>query len=142
LSLEYVVRPYQARNAQGAILIPAATAGGRQRATLTWGRSSPRPPAQSITFKVNCCNETQDETARKTETVRIYQPDNPENYIDVARATQVKLHKTEANGCDEAFNILGFSDMAMAAPDGVSPTDASSNLCASTWNLSNNTTQP
>lgn len=141
-NLEYVVRPYQVTNAQGAILIPAATEGTPQRATLTWGGTASVtsvPPMQTITFNQNCCNEGNSEIERESDTVRIYQQDNEANYVDVARPKKVTFHKAHADNCDQFFNDWGFSDTANAAPAGITgATDPRPGYCANTMYFNNN----
>jgi len=123
MSFEYVVRPYQTPDAQGRIIVPSTRMGlPPQRAVLIWSGQINKtiPPAQISSIKMACCNEDHNELSRQTSSQRIIGSDG-ESYVDVARVEKMKLQKQTAggSGCENAFNFLGFSDAAMAAPSGV-----------------------
>jgi len=132
MSLEYIVRPYQTPDSRGRVIVPSSRIGLPQQAHLTWGAQGTMPPAQIVGIQIACCNEDQNELSRETSNQRIMGSDG-ESYVDVARVEKMKLQKqTTGNGCDDAFNILGFSAAAMAAPSGVgtgtSPDNCNINL--------------
>jgi hypothetical protein len=105
--LEYVVRPYQARGQFGQVVIPATPAASRERATLTWGAQSTMPARQDgVGFQVVCCNEDLDEQSRESDTVRITDPTNSANYVDVARPRTVKLKKQGKNNCGDDWDQI------------------------------------
>src|ERR1700751_3846490 len=99
-SLEYIVRPYQARDPQGRVIIPSTPVGTHQQATITWGGKATLPPVQSQPGNgFSCCSEQQNETGRQTETVQIPDSANPETYVVVNRTTQLSLDKTSKSTC-------------------------------------------
>lgn len=120
-SLEYVVRPYQTRAANGAVIIPSTPSGSRERATLTWGAKATMPArkeAEGIAFEVVCCQEGLEENSRKSETKRIYGGDGSEenNWVDVERPMSLKLKKKGKNGCgDDWDQISGVAQEVDAA---------------------------
>src|SRR4051812_4430711 len=91
--LEYVVRPFQSPGAHGAIIIPSTPSGSRERATITWTAESTLPDAKFTGIAVTSKKEDDVETGRDTETVRNTGND-PENWIDVARANKLYIDKT------------------------------------------------
>jgi hypothetical protein len=108
-SLEYVVRPYQTPSAHGAIIIPSTPTGTRERATLTWGAEATMPEREEpdgIGFQLVCCTETLNENSRETETKRIEQEGNPDNWVDVDRPTKLKLKKKDANKCGDVWDQI------------------------------------
>jgi hypothetical protein len=145
-SIEYFVRPFQSPGSHGATVIPSTPSGTREKAMLTWGASSTMPEIvpHGTDFNTQCCGEALKEDSRQSETVRITQRDNPANYIDVARAVNVKLKKREKNSCGgayqqelDAFWGSVFKDMDDAfRPLGTSDDDGTKN-CGVQWQLSN-----
>jgi len=104
MSLEYLVRPFQTPGAHGRIVIPSSPSAGTQRATLTWGaKIAPNslPKATTTGVNVECCNEVSTEESRKGDDITIKASNEPENYITVRRATEVKLRKKDDNKCDD-----------------------------------------
>jgi hypothetical protein len=103
MSFEYIVRPFETPGSHGRIVIPS-TPSGTERATLTWGaKIAPNsiPKAKSLGVNVECCNEVSTEQTRSGDDITITATDNPENYITVRRAKEVKLTKKESNDCDD-----------------------------------------
>jgi hypothetical protein len=149
-SLEYIVRPYQARDPQGRVIIPSTPVGTHQQATITWGGKSNLPPVQSQPGNgFSCCSEQQNETDRQTEIVQINDSANPDNYITVNRATQLSLDKTSKSTCASDWDQ--FSGIGMEISDALSSFaadinsgstmfgDGTAQTCKSVINLSSNT---
>jgi hypothetical protein len=150
-TLEYMVRPWQARDSQGRVIIPSTPVGTHERATIQWGATGSLPVAQNLgpANSVGCCGEKQDELSRKTEDVTITDSANPDNYIVVGRATQLSLSKNDHNGC--ASNWDQFSGIGMEITDALaqfannvfdSPLlagDQTDQTCKSVIDLNNNT---
>jgi hypothetical protein len=106
-AIEYVVRPYQTRNPLGQTIIPATPSGSRERATITWGAKASMPlrnEAAGMAFEVVCCQENLNEQSRESETKRITQADNSNNYVDVQRPMSVKLQKKDKNKCGDDWD--------------------------------------
>jgi hypothetical protein len=143
-SLEYVVRPYQSPNAHGTIQIPSAPASSNQRATLVWGAKATMPAVNmGENFSVVCCKERLNEQDRQSDTVRITQQDNSDNYVDVARPNTLHLQKHDANNCGDnwdQFSGVGaeISDtLAAFQSDVLSGTAAQPGNCDTTWKFKN-----
>jgi hypothetical protein len=107
MPFEYFVRPFQAPDSQGRIIIPS-TPSGHERATLTWGaKTSSLPAVEKTGTSVDCCSEHLDEVERTTERVKIIdQVNSPENYMIVERATNVKLRKKHEDKCAADWNQM------------------------------------
>jgi hypothetical protein len=149
-SLEYIVRPYQARDPQGRVIIPSTPIGTHQQATITWGGKATLPPVQSQPGNAfSCCSEQQNESGRQTEVVQINDSGNADNYITVARTTQLSLDKTSQSTCASDWDQ--FSGIGMEISDALSSFaaditssetlqgDGTPQTCKSVINLSNNT---
>jgi hypothetical protein len=94
MSLERVVRPFQRNDVFTArVLAPVqpAVPPNTDNTTITWDGSSdasvdPAPPTYTWEFHAEW---DEDKDQRKTDTVRIRNPDDQEQYIDVERITQM-----------------------------------------------------
>ena len=96
--LEYIVRPFQAPNAHGTIIISSNPKETEERAIITWGGEATLPDVQYIEtgFNTRKSREDFDEKQRDAETVRIYgqSPDDESpSYIDVSRSNKLYLDK-------------------------------------------------
>lgn len=142
--LEYLIRPYQTPGSHGAIIIPATPRGTRQIARVTWGAKATIPPVEAVdnNQNVTCCGEQLTEQTRKSDTVRITQPGKPENFVDVARAREVRLKKKTKDKCAAEWAQMSY---VAASVDAIfddlekdmgfeSPTDKH---CGAIWQLSN-----
>jgi hypothetical protein len=142
--LEYLVRPYQTPNAQGAIIIPATPVGAGTLATLTWSgvgsTTMPQPQVSPNSTSVQCCDETQDELSRETELVRITQQGEPENYVDVARSNKLHIKRKQDTQSHCIPDVVYFAGPTFS--DGFEPQDDSAGACKITFTLKNNTTAP
>lgn len=146
-NIEYFIRPFQSPGSHGTIIIPSTPKGTREKAVLTWGAKSTMPEVVPDVTNVNtkCCAEGLKEAERVSETVRITQPGKPENYVDVARARNVKLKKREKNSCGgplqaelDSFWGAVFQDLDNAfTPEGVSSFGTGDKSCEVQWELKN-----
>lgn len=102
MPFEYFVRPFQTPDVHGRIILPATPQDRAERATITWGASTPGviPTPRSMGVNVNCCNESSTEQSRAGTDIQITANNDPESYITINRATEVKLKKTENDTCD------------------------------------------
>lgn len=96
--LEYIVRPFQAPNAHGTIIIPSTPTPSTETAILTWGGEATLPEVQYIETGFNTKQGREDftEKQRDAETVRIMgqdPDDNSPSYIDVSRGNKLYLDK-------------------------------------------------
>jgi len=92
--LEYIVRPFQAPNAHGTIIISSNPKETDERAIITWGGEATLPAVQYIETGFNTKQGREDftEKQRDSDIVRITGND-PENYIDVARSNKLYMDK-------------------------------------------------
>jgi hypothetical protein len=138
--LEYLVRPYQTPNAQGAIIIPATPVGTRERATLTWGAAATMPERKmtSATVNVQCCNEQQDELDRISEYIEIpiSTDDSGSGHIEVARPTEMHFKKKSDSQQSHCIpDVTYFSGPTFS--DGFEPHDDAAGGCKITLKLKN-----
>ena len=145
--LEYIVRPFQAPNAHGTIIIPSTvTTESTESAVLSWGGEATLPDTKYSTLTINFkpCKEDSIELRRDSETVRITGND-PDNWIDVNRASKLYLDKEEENWKNSPYyadqtgyaaDIGNFEPSAGFGGEGIN--DA--HHCAVTMKLNNNTT--
>lgn len=96
--LEYIVRPFQAPNAHGTIIIPSTPTPSTETAILTWGGEATLPEVKFIELGFNTKKNREDfvEQNRDAETVRIMgqsPDDDSPSYIDVARSNKLYLDK-------------------------------------------------
>lgn len=100
MPFEAFVRPYQSPGALGRTIIATTPGATKERASLTWGATSDAKitPARSGT-NVECCSNKETEFRRETNVLRITQADEPQNYVDVARATKMTLNNKHKNEC-------------------------------------------
>lgn len=144
-SLEYVVRPYVAPNAQGNVIIPSTPSGSRERATITWGKPTTLPAVSSgVNFSVACCKDTLDEQQRTTETVRINitKTDVDAGYAEFERPTTVNLNKKEQNSCGDNWDDISGVAQAVDADLAdwttlMSQVTSSGTNCGETWKFKN-----
>lgn len=98
--LEYIVRPFQAPNAHGTVIIPSTPKESTETAILTWGGEATLPEVQFIEVGFNTRKGREDftEQNRDYEVVRIEgsDPGDGPSYIDVARSKKLYLDKTTA----------------------------------------------
>lgn len=100
MPFESFVRPYQSPGSHGRIIIPATPGATTERATLTWGaQCEARIDPKRTGVNVVCCSNREREMERETTPQRITQADEPENWLDVARATKMKLRNKHKNEC-------------------------------------------
>lgn len=108
MSLERIIRPFQSGDVFTArVTIPSLPPSGAQlsddKCSLSWEGTNPGvyediPNDQQILgFQVEW---KEDPDKRITETVRIEQEDNPDNYIEVARMKQTTIRNSNTG---EAF---------------------------------------
>lgn len=144
--LEYIVRPFQQPNPHGTTVIPVTRKETQERAILTWGGEATLPDTTfvSVGFQLATCKEDSKELRRDAETVRITGND-PENWIDVNRASKLYLEKQEENWGGDPANA-GQTDYAEGAGN-FAPSEAfrgkginDTKKCAVTMTLKNNTT--
>jgi hypothetical protein len=146
--LEYIVRPFQAPNAHGTIIIPSTPKESTETAILTWGGEATLPAVQFIElgFAVKPGREDFVEETRDAETLRIYgeDPGDGPSYIDVRRSNKLYLDKSTAQSLTPA--APGQSGYTAAPPQVVNPgaggvsTEPATTKTKATIELNNNTT--
>lgn len=144
VALEYAVRPAVPTSPHGLTIIAKTTGASRERATLTWGAKASLPDVGAAT-NIACCKENLDETERETETVRITNPQDANQYIDVARAKKLSLDKSNENKCNAISSAeqsdSSSTDFTVTGFESDTFTDESFiKKCKTVWNLKNNTT--
>lgn len=141
-SIEYIVRPYQTPNSHGSIRIPATPLGTFQRATLTWGAQGTMPAAKAPEqqgIAVNCCSDNVNELSRQSDTIRVTGND-PDNWVDVARARQLKIKTDNKDACAKDWNAQIDADHPwINGTDLMSfdPAGGGGGNCGGTWNFKN-----
>jgi hypothetical protein len=107
MPFESFVRPYQSPGALGRTIIASTPGATKERATLTWGATSDGKivPARSGT-NVECCSSKETEFERETNVLRITQDNEPENWVDVARASKMKLNNKHKNECASEWDQM------------------------------------
>ena len=136
--LEYIVRPFQAPNPHGTIIIPSTTTPSTETAILTWGGESTLPEVQFIEtgFNTRKGREDFDEKNRDAEVVRITgeDPGDGPSYIDVRRSNKLYLDKTT-----EELLASDAGQIDYAASGSVYNTPLASKKSKATIKLNNNT---
>jgi len=137
--LEYIVRPFQAPNAHGTIIIPSTPTPSTETAILTWGGEATLPEVQFIEtgFNTRKGREDFDEKNRDAEVVRItgQSPDDDSpSYIDVRRSNKLYLDKTT-----EELLASDAGQIDYAASGSVYNTPLASKKSKATIKLNNNT---
>jgi hypothetical protein len=122
-SLEYIVRPYQARDPQGRVIIPSTPIGTHQQATITWGGKATLPPVQSQPGNgFSCCSEqTKEETDQKYDTVTVANEGTGADAgqsITFRRAKSFSYEKREQSKCASDWDQ--FSGIGMEISDALS----------------------
>jgi hypothetical protein len=149
-ALEYVVRPYQSPDANGAVIIPSTPSGSRQSATLKWGATATIPEITGENFNMVCCKEASTEQDRTSDTVRVFQngDSTSDNWVDLERAKTMDLQKKENNNCGDNWDdISGVSqqiDNILADFAGFfnKHTGNPSQTCTQTWTFKPQQDQP
>jgi hypothetical protein len=145
--LEYIVRPFQAPNAHGTIVIPSTPKESTETAILTWGGESTLPDVQYTEVGFNTKKNREDftELNRDAETVRITGND-PENWIDVARSKKLYLDKDtgeDLSPSDASQNDWSGSTALADLPPGTTITiGGGAKKTKATMSLNNNTAAP
>jgi hypothetical protein len=138
--LEYIVRPFQAPNAHGTIIISSNPKETDERAIITWGGEATLPPVQYIEtgFNTRKGREDFDEKQRDAEPVRITgeDPGDGPSYIDVLRSNKLYLDKDTS--VDVSPSEAGQVDYAGAGS--IYNTPPTSKKSKATITLKNNTT--
>lgn len=138
--LEYAIRPFQSPGSHGKIIIAKTPGATTARATITWGSKTTNLPAATGGVTVQCCSDQLDEQERTGDTLRITGNDG-ESYIDVFRASSLKLNKKSADTCSwgpiDQYLTAEYAPFLGLTPD--DPAEADTN-CTAKWNLNNNTT--
>lgn len=122
-----IVRPFETRAPQSKRrLVASNTKIDVDPAIITWGRSGTIPGAQEIvaidetgvSFQVIDCDDRYEETDRTEVTKRIENPDDPDQYVMVARPTYIAFNKlsewekanyNKTTEWKTAFEVAGFS---------------------------------
>jgi hypothetical protein len=122
-SLEYIVRPYQARDPQGRVIIPSTPIGTHQQATITWGGKATLPPVQSLAGNgFSCCSEqTKEETDQKYEDVSVTAEGDglaSGQSVSFRRAKSFSYEKKEQSTCASDWDQ--FSGVGMEITDALS----------------------
>lgn len=148
--LEYVVRPFQSPGSLGNIVIPGTPERTQDKAHITWGGVGTMPSVKTVNpdSRVDICKEGLTEGDRDSEKIRIYGND-PENWVDVARAKTVRLKK-QSETTDQSLNtwqgftVKKFDERIEDNPNLKPQNDPGSNAfpsfkgtCLVTWNMKN-----
>jgi hypothetical protein len=148
-NLEQIIRPFQITDVLSKRrIISNSTKLDTEEVIVEWGRSGDAPAASEVEhdaetggigFEVVHCDDKYSEKDRKFKTVRIEQPDNPENYIMVDRINQITFDKkSEANNMTMYNNsTTSFVAMPMFDNNSYFADDPNGNKCNSSFELNN-----
>jgi len=112
IHLEQIVRPFQSALAIGTrrvIVVPLDPPD--DEASISWGVAGELPEAIAtenpvtdgdpeaggIGYQIKSCNDTLQEKARNTEDVRVENPDDPDQYVIIARVKSMTFNKKPKN---------------------------------------------
>lgn len=107
MSLEPVVRPFQDRLVAPAVLILPDVDKDEPKA-MSIGSEGGTTFSFSYSFSGSAKSSGGDdwkETKRKTQTVRVTNPDDPDNFVDTQRATRVQFNDTRTGKAKRAYNF-------------------------------------
>jgi hypothetical protein len=123
-SIEKLVRPFQAPDLFSRAKIPVVSENKlADPIVIVWGDVGEMPSPQSdfIGWTIEH-KETLNEMDRKSDTIRIENPEDPSNYVMVKRAKEVNVaHKYPVQAPGPA-KVTTISNAAFRKPDGT-PTD-------------------
>lgn len=149
-TLEQIIRPFQSRDPSATRrVISNSTKIPDQEAGVEWGNPGDLPKADKVekdeeggmSFTVLTCDDNFDERNRKFKTIRIEQPDHPENYIMVDRINRIAFDKKSESNNTTMYNNDATSFVTLPAFDNSvyykSNYGDGSKKCASTYNLHN-----
>lgn len=129
---------------------PADTNEDSVPGRLCWGQVGKLAEGELVTgdsFEVLDCDERQKEASRRTDNIRIENPDEPEDWVEVDRANTLVFHKTEkkqkapTNSSASAPEGIDEYTLEQEVHDAFNPVDGSqTNRCKVTMNLSNGPT--
>lgn len=148
-SLEQIIRPFQVTDILSKRrIVSNSTKIETDAAVVEWGRSGDAPAASEIehnaetgdfAFEVVHCDDKFSEKDRKFKSIRIEQPDNPENYIMVERINRITFDKkSEANNMTMYNNSsTSFVEMPMFDNNSYFADDPNGNKCNSEFSLNN-----
>lgn len=142
--LEYIVRPFQAPDSHGRIIIHSTPKETAETAILTWGGEADLPDVVFYEQGFNTRKRREDykELNRDAETVRIEgtSDDSGNVYVDVKRANKVYFDKEESGGRSSYVGQAGQAYTVNSTPPGLSTTSAADpEKLKATMTLSNNT---
>lgn len=149
-NLEQIIRPFQSREIlttrriiSTSLKIPVQEAG------VEWGAAGDMPSAVEVekdeeggmSFNVVDCDDKFDEKNRKFSTIRIEQPDHPENYVVVERINQITFNKKSESNNMTMYNNEATTFVPLPAFDNSvyyqSNYGDDSKKCNSAFNLKN-----
>jgi hypothetical protein len=118
--LEGIVRPFQTPQVTLSGQIPIPSVGPVRPASLRWGAVGQLPP-YTISWSLNA--ETYSETSRTTDVVRIYDPNDSTQYVDVQRTKNLVMKHSGGAGqliyspftADQAQVLLDFDAEVQSA---------------------------
>lgn len=149
-NLEQIIRPFQNTDIlPKRRIISNSTKISADEVIIEWGATGDVPAASEIThdpttgdiaFEVVHCDDKFDEKNRKFSTVKIEQPDHPENFVMVQRINQITFNKkSEANNLTMYNNnATTFVPMPMYDNNNYFANNPDANKCNSSFDLKNN----
>lgn len=124
-NLESVVRPHQSPltvQARAKIAVPPSVTTDSSSAHICWGQAGTMPTAKSTGTDFTTCNDKNTEVAnsRKTDKVKISDPNNSNNYIMVDRANEMQFtttNKPASSGFGSSYTSYVAADIAATLND-------------------------
>lgn len=105
--IEGIVRPFQSPQVTQSGLIPVPSVGPVTPASLRWGAVG-NLSSSGVSFKA-CQQQKYSEVSRQTDTVRVTNPQDSSQYVDVQRTKSLKM---KPGGGDSNLGYQPFSDVA------------------------------
>lgn len=96
MALEELVRPYQSRDLNRGLRIVTSRERSTKKAEIKWGATGTLPTPKTDDGGFQLCAETYDESSRKTETLRVENPNDSSQFVKVKRVKKMKLSKSAA----------------------------------------------
>jgi hypothetical protein len=148
-NLEQIIRPFQTTDILSKRqIVSNSTKIPTDEVIIEWGNSGTDPTPSEITrdattgdfvVEVVHCDDKFNEKDRKFNTIRIEQPDNPENYVMVDRIKQITFNKKSETNNMTMYNNKTTSFVAMPMYDNNSyfANSPDDNKCHSSFALNN-----
>jgi sensor domain CHASE-containing protein len=148
-SIEQIVRPFQSPAVISTRrIVSNSTKIPTDDVLVEFGAAGDMPAAEKVedaqddggvNFQVVTCDDKYSEKDRRFKTVRIENPDNPENYVMVARINEIKFNKRSEGENMTMYNnsATTFVPVPMYDNNNWFKNDENKDKCAAAYSLKN-----